>query len=154
MEYDITIERITSVKTLEQCASMYPAAYNAEPWNDNWTSETAAALLTCYYNTPGFLGWIAKRSNIIIGCAIGNIEPYYSGNIFILKEIFVSVGSQGSGVGSSLIAAMKEDLHKINIKMVILSTYRSIFDFYIKSGFQEMNGVGTMIYSLTPNFTN
>jgi aminoglycoside 6'-N-acetyltransferase I len=147
MECDITIEKITSVKTLEQCAGMYPAAYNAEPWNDNWTCETAAALLSCYYNTPGFSGWTAKRDDRIIGCAIGNIEPYYSGNIFILKEIFVSVSSHGTGAGSSLIAALKDDLHKINIKMVILSTYRSIFDFYVKSGFKEMDGVGTMIYS-------
>ena len=147
MEYEITIEKVRSVKELEQCARMYTAAYNCEPWNDNWTSETASALLTCYYNTPEFMGWLVKQDDRIIGCAIGNMEPYYSGNIFILKELFVAVGSQGSGVGSSLIVALKEDLQKINVKMIMLFTRRPIFNFYIKSGFVEMPDAGTMIYS-------
>ena len=147
MEYEITIEKVRSVKELEQCAGMYTAAYNCEPWNDNWTSETASALLTCYYNTPGFIGWITTRNGIIIGCAIGNIEPYYSGNIFILKEMFVSISSQGSGIGSGLLTAIKNDMEKIHVKSVMLFTRRSIFNFYARSGFKEMEEAGTMIYS-------
>jgi N-acetylglutamate synthase-like GNAT family acetyltransferase len=147
MEHEIIIERIRSLKTLEQCAEMYPAAYNAEPWNDNWTTETAKALLTCYYNTPNFIGWIALRNNMIIGCAIGNMEPYYSGNIFILKEMFIAVSAQGSGVGSRLIITMKEHMKKINVKTVMLFTLRPVFDFYIKSGFKEMEEAGTMVYT-------
>ena len=91
MNHNIIIEKTTSAEQIKQCAEFYPAAYNTEPWNDNWTIETATALLTCYYNTPKFMGWIALRDNVVVGCAIGNIEPYYSGDIFILKEIFVAV---------------------------------------------------------------
>jgi len=147
MKYEIVIEKAGSIKTLEQCAEMYTAAYNTVPWNDNWTCETAKALLNCYYNTPQFMGWIARQEDQIIGCAIGNIEPYYSGDIFILKEIFVSVSSQGLGVGRSLLAAIKEDLQKVNVKTVILFTRRSICDFYTESGFREMEEVVAMIYS-------
>ena len=151
MEHRIEIERIESIKKIEQCAEMYPAAYNSEPWNDNWTIETATALLTCYYNTPNFMGWVATHNDRIIGCAIGNIEPYFSGDIFILKEIFVAVGSQQSGIGSRVIATVKKDLQKLNIKMVMLFTIRPIFNFYEKSGFKQMEGVGTMIYSYQNN---
>jgi aminoglycoside 6'-N-acetyltransferase I len=147
MEHGIIIERVASVNILEQCAEMYPGAYNTEPWNDSWTSQTATALLTCYYHTPQFMGWIARQGNQIIGCAIGNVEPYYSGNIFILKEVFVAVNTQGLGVGSRLMASLKDDLQKVNIKMIILSTHRPIFNFYAKSGFKEMEGVGTMVYA-------
>ena len=147
MKHDIVIERIHSPEQIEQCARIYPSAYNAEPWNDSWTVETAKALLTCYYNTPGFEGWIARQNNIILGGTIGNVEPYYTGNIFILKEVFVSVNAQGTGIGARLLSAMKEDMKKLNIKMIILSTRKPIFDFYIKSGFKEMAGVGTMVYS-------
>lgn len=147
VKHNIVIERIRSIKQIEQSAEIYPGAYNTEPWNDNWTTETATALLTCYYNTPGFIGWIAKQNDKIIGCVIGNVEPYYSGNIFILKEVFVSVSSQETGVGSSLLTIMKNDLKKIDIKMVMLGTRRSIFQFYTKSGFKEMEDVGLMIYS-------
>jgi GNAT superfamily N-acetyltransferase len=148
MERQITIERIGSIEMLEQCAEIYPAAYNAEPWNDNWTTQTAKALLTCYYKTPNFMGWIARQNGIIIGCAIGNMEPYYSGNIFILKEMFVAVGTQGSGVGSRLIAVLKDHMNKINVKTVMLFTLRPVFDFYAKSGFKEMEEAGTMVYSI------
>ncbi|MEN0056132.1 MAG: GNAT family N-acetyltransferase [Mucilaginibacter sp.] len=141
------IESIKAIETLEQCAEIYPAAYNAEPWNDNWTTETAKALLTCYYCTPNFMGWVARRNGVIIGCAIGNMEPYYNGNIFILKELFVKVSAQGSGVGRSLIIVIKEEMKKIDIKTVMLFTRRPLFDFYIKSGFQEMEEAGTMVYA-------
>jgi ribosomal protein S18 acetylase RimI-like enzyme len=147
MNCNIIIARITSVQTLEQCAAIYPPAYNNEPWNDNWTYTTALALLTCYYNTPGFMGWVALQDDNVIGCAIGNIEPYYSGNIFILKEVFVAIDAQSSGVGSDLMAAMKETLETINIKMIILSTRTSIIDFYSKLGFTVMDDVSTMIYT-------
>ncbi|MES2376454.1 MAG: GNAT family N-acetyltransferase [Bacteroidota bacterium] len=147
MNPNIIIVKITSIQTLEQCAAIYPPAYNTEPWNDNWTYATALALLTCYYNTPDFMGWIALQDGKVVGCAIGNTEPYYSGNIFILKEVFVAVDAQGLGVGSDLMAAMKETLKTINIKMIILSTRTPIIDFYSKSGFKVMDDVRTMVYA-------
>ncbi|MDB5158369.1 MAG: Spermine/spermidine acetyltransferase [Mucilaginibacter sp.] len=145
MQHHIKIEKITSVKQIKKCAKFYPAAYNTEPWNDNWTYETATALLSCYYNTPKFVGWIAAIDEMIIGCAIGNIEPYYSGNIFILKELFVAVDAQNSGAGSSLLATVKNDMDEAGVKMTILFTRRPIVDFYTKSGFIEMEGVVAMI---------
>jgi aminoglycoside 6'-N-acetyltransferase I len=147
MEHNIIIHNIKAIEILEQCAEIYPAAYNAEPWNDNWTTQTAKALLTCYYNTPNFMGWAARRNGQIIGCAIGNMEPYYSGSIFILKELFVAVNCQGTGVGSGLIAVVKEEMKKLDIKIIMLFTRRPLFDFYIKSGFQEMIEAGTMVYA-------
>jgi aminoglycoside 6'-N-acetyltransferase I len=147
MNNNIIIAKITAVQTLEQCAAIYPPAYNTEPWNDNWTYATALALLTCYYNTPGFMGWIALQDGKVIGCAIGNIEPYYSGNIFILKEVFVAIDAQSSGVGSGLMAAMKQNLETINIKMIILSTRTPIVDFYSKARFKLMDDVRTMVYA-------
>ncbi|MGF7081240.1 GNAT family N-acetyltransferase [Mucilaginibacter sp. UYCu711] len=147
MNHNIIIVKITSVQTLERCAAIYPSAYNTEPWNDNWTYTTALALLTCYYNTPEFRGWVALQDGKIIGCAIGNIEPYYSGDIFILKEVFVAAEAQNLGVGRDLLATMKENLETINIKMIILSTRTPIIDFYSKSGFKVMDDVSTMVYA-------
>lgn len=145
MQQNIIIEKIVSASQVEQCATFYPEAYRAEPWDDNWTIETATALLTCYYNTPKFMGWIALRDNTIIGCAIGNIEPYYSGDIFILKEVFVAVDAQNSGAGSSLMAAVKKDTEEASIKMTILFTRTPIISFYERSGFKEMDGVVAMM---------
>jgi len=147
MNHNIIIEKITSAEQIKQCAEFYPAAYNTEPWNDNWTIETATALLTCYYSTPKFMGWIVLRDDVVIGCAIGNIEPYYSGDIFILKEIFVAADAQNSGAGSSLLAAVKKETEEAGINMTILFTRTPIVGFYERAGFKEMNGVVAMIHS-------
>jgi len=131
---------------LEQCAEVLMDAYNGPPWNDNWTAKKAIELLTCYYDTPRFMGWVAKAGNEIVGAGIGNSEPYYSGDIFYVKEMFVSVQSQKAGVGRHLIAAMKEDLGLMGIRTMMLFTSKDIFNFYIKSGFREMKERTTMIY--------
>jgi len=141
------IERITSVEILKQCAEVLSEAYNGPPWNERWTTGTAEAVLTCYYNSPEFMGWKATSDNKIIGCGVGNIEPYYSGSVFYLRDLFVSVRSQKTGVGSCLVAAMKEDLAIIGIKTIILFTNRAIFDFYLKCGFNEMAGMSLMNYT-------
>ena len=91
---DIKIERIESIQTLEKCAELLAEVYNAEPWNDNWTKKKALEKLTCFYNSPKFLGWMAIQKNILLGYCVGNIEPYYTGDYFYLKEMFVSVQSQ------------------------------------------------------------
>ncbi|HEY4194672.1 MAG TPA: GNAT family N-acetyltransferase [Mucilaginibacter sp.] len=151
MENEIRIERITSIEMFEQCTELFMEAFKRAPWNDNWTKETAAALLTCYYNTPQFMGWVATSANRIIGCGSGNVEPHYSGEIFYLRELFVSIQSQKSGVGKRLMAALKEDLQLIGIKTIILFTGKTIFDFYTKSGFKEMDEIVMMIYSDNDN---
>ena len=147
MEYEIKIERITSIEILEPCAEVLMDAYNCAPWNDSWTREKAVELLTCYYDTPRFMGWVAQSGSVTIGAGIGNIEPYYSGDIFYLKEMFVSTRSQKAGAGRRLIAAMKEDLQMMDIRTIMLFTSKEIVDFYAKSSFREMEGRTTMIYS-------
>jgi len=130
----------------EQCAEVLMDAYNRPPWNDNWNKEAAIALLTCYYNSPEFMGWIAIAGKNIIGCGVGNIEPYYKGDIFYLKELFVAARYQQKGLGKRLVAAMKQDLAVADVKTVILLTSDAVFNFYTKCGFSEMEERRIMIY--------
>jgi aminoglycoside 6'-N-acetyltransferase I len=151
MTGEIKIERILSVEMFGQCAEVLMDAYNRPPWNDNWNKEVATALLTCYYNSPEFMGWTAAAGNKIVGCGVGNIEPYYNGNIFYLKELFVAPQYQNQGVGKRLIAAMKQDWAVAGVKTVILLTSDAIFNFYTKCGFSEMEERRIMIYSDNDN---
>ncbi|MCT7982946.1 GNAT family N-acetyltransferase [Laspinema sp. A4] len=140
------IEKIESIQSLEKCAELLMEAYNAEPWNDQWTKEKAWEKLTCFYNSPKFLGWMAIRDNNLLGACLGNIEPYYIGDYFYLKEMFVSVHCQRQGVGSKLMAALKNHLEIIDIKTIILFTSKDgfPFDFYQKNDFNIMEGMCMM----------
>ncbi len=148
---NIKIERIESIETLDKCAELLAEVYNSEPWNDRWTKEKALEKLTCFYNSPKFLGWMAMEDNILLGCCIGNIEPYYTGDYFYLKEMFVSVQSQRKGVGSGLMASLKEDLETMDIKTIILFTSQEgfPFDFYQKVDFKLMKGMCMMHFGPT-----
>ncbi|MGB3692240.1 MAG: GNAT family N-acetyltransferase [Spirulinaceae cyanobacterium] len=148
---DIKISKIESIQTLEKCSESLVSAYNGEPWHDNWTKEKALEKLTCFYNSPKFLGWMAMQEDKLLGCCVGNIEPYYIGDYFYLKEMFVSVQSQRMGVGSKLMASLKGYLETIGIETIILFTSKEAFpfDFYQKTGFKEMKGMRMMYFGQT-----
>lgn len=143
---NIRIERIESPEILEKCAEILVDAYNSEPWNDSWTKEKALEKLTCFYNSPKFLGWMAFQENDLIGCSVGNIEPYYTGDYFYLKEMFVSFQSQKNGIGTRLLVSIQEHLETIDVKTIILFTGKDFFpfDFYLKHGFNEMEEMRMM----------
>ncbi len=143
---ELHIEKINSIQTLEKCAELLVEAYNAPPWNDNWTKAKALEKLTCFYHSPQFFGWTARQDTHLLGCCVGNIEPYFSGDYFYLKEMFVSVHAQRKGVGFRLMAVLKGYLETVDIQTIILFTSRDVFpfDFYLKNGFREMEGMRMM----------
>lgn len=137
---NFVIEKINSKLSLDKCAEILVDAYNSEPWNDSWTKEKALEKLICYFNSPKFIGWAALSEGEIVGCVVGNIEPYFTGDYYYLKEMFVAPKAQKKGVGAQLMNAVKTHLTTINIDTIILFTGKDFFpfDFYLKSGFNEM----------------
>lgn len=145
----MTLKKITSEKELQACAEILVDAYNAEPWNDNWTYDKALEKLSCFFHSPKFHGWMAFENDQLSGCCVGNIEPYFSGDYFYLKEMFVLNTSQKKGIGKALMLHVQEFLSGIHIDTVILFTAKDFFpfDFYLKSGFTEMEGMRMMSFS-------
>lgn len=143
----ITIKRIESESILSNCAAILVDAYNGEPWQDRWTQEKALEKLNCFYHSPKFLGWLAYLDNQLVGCSVGNIEPYFTGDYFYLKEMFVARAAQGKGVGAALLKSIKQYLASADIETIILFTAKGKgypFDFYQKKGFAEMEGMRMM----------
>lgn len=145
------IKKIESHDVLESCAQILVDAYNGEPWNDNWTIEKALEKLCCFYNSPKFIGLQALVDGKLVGCCIGNIEPYYTGDYYYLKEMFVSPAFQKQGIGHYLMEEIKAELSKLGIETIILFTGKGLFpyDFYLKSGFAEMEEMRMMSFGKT-----
>jgi len=143
---NLKIGRIESIQVLGHCAEILMDAYNSEPWNDSWTKEKALEKLTCFYNSPKFFGWTAIQDDKVLGCCVGNIEPYYTGDYFYLKEMFVYHHLQKKGIGARLMFTLKEHLATIDIKTIILFTGKDFFpfDFYVKTGFSVMEDMRMM----------
>ena len=145
------VEKIKSNVILDRCAEILVDAYNSEPWNDKWTKEKALEKLTCFYDSPKFIGWTAWQDDKLLGCCVGNIEPYYLGDYFYLKEMFVYRQSQKKGVGRQLITTLKGHLVTIDIRTIILFTGKNFFpfDFYLKAGFNVMEDMRMMNFGQT-----
>ncbi|MBL7774937.1 MAG: GNAT family N-acetyltransferase [Saprospiraceae bacterium] len=150
MPTPLTIQRIESPDQLPACAQVLVDAYNSEPWNDAWTPEKALEKLQCFYQSPKFLGWMAyDEGDQLLGATVGNIEPYFSGDYFYLKEMFIAPKAQRQGVGSALFGAVKSHLDSEGIDMMILFTSNQgfPFDFWQRTGFQEMEGMRMLFFA-------
>jgi GNAT superfamily N-acetyltransferase len=146
---NIRIEYINNEQQLSACAELLTQAYNAPPWNDNWTTAKALEKLTCFYNSPRHLGIMVYDGEVLLGCCVGNVEPYYTGDYFYLKEMFVPAAKQRNGTGAILMQALKEQLTAMGIGTIILFTGADFFPFtfYRKHGFDVMQGMCMMHYN-------
>ena len=121
---------------LDECAYLFMTAFNAEPWNDEYTLDTAKKQLAWHLEVPGCLGLVAVKDGIV-AFAIGYREPTDVGDVFHLSIFCVRPDAQRTGVGSRLLWRLEERLRDIEIKTVYLGTRKGTpaEDFYRKNGY-------------------
>lgn len=122
---------------LKECSIVYIETFNREPWNDNWNEIMSYKRLKDIYDTPGFLGIGVFDHDQLKGAVLGNIEQWYEGCMYNLKEMFVNQGNKRSGIGSYLIVELEKRIKELGVNSITLFTSRSNLTdkFYIKSGF-------------------
>jgi aminoglycoside 6'-N-acetyltransferase I len=135
-----TVVPITT-DNLEQCIELYIKVFNSEPWNENWTYETAKERLTDLLHTPKFTGFFWKNNETPIGFIAGNSKKTYQGITFYLAELCINNEIQGKGYGSKLLQFLEEELQKKNIKSIYLLTSNGGLaeNFYRKNGYVVNN---------------
>ena len=74
---------------LEELAKLMVSVYNAPPWNNKWTAETAMESLTDISDFPKFFGNVIVDGNKIIGAIIGHIRRYATESTFYIDEFFI-----------------------------------------------------------------
>ena len=132
------VERIETLSEdhIDECAHLVVATFNAEPWNDNWTLDTAMKELTWTLEVPGFVG-LVSITNEVVAFATGYREPDDERDVFYLKTFCVKPEAQGTGVGSRLIGYLKEHLGESGVNTIYLITRKGApaEDFYRKNGY-------------------
>lgn len=124
-----------------QCVDTFINVFNQDPWNDEWSTDTAYRYLIDFTNTPGFTGVVAVDEEEMIGFIFGASKHWWSGKEFFINEMCVSVQKQKTGVGSALMRFLIEKLESDEISNVTLLTDRGIPAevFYKKNGFTEID---------------
>jgi ribosomal protein S18 acetylase RimI-like enzyme len=131
---------------INEIAEIYVDAFNCEPWNDEWTIESASKRISQMMNCEGFDGLIVCEDEKILGMILGNHEHYYNGMHFHIKEFCVDLNLRGKGVGAQLIEEFTQRLKYKGIDEIILCTSRGDVTegFYRKHGFKSFEGMVMM----------
>jgi aminoglycoside 6'-N-acetyltransferase I len=132
-------ERIEEFKAghLDECAHLAVATFNAGPWNDEWTFDTAKRELAWTMEVPGFAGLVLLDERVV-AFATGYREPDDRREVFFLRTLCVRPESQGTGVGSRLIGHLEEHLGESGVNTIYLITHKGIpaERFYRKHGYE------------------
>ncbi|WP_438315607.1 GNAT family N-acetyltransferase [Sporosarcina sp. FA9] len=132
--------RLFEENDLLKCTRLFINVFNEEPWNDNWSEGVAKQYLLDYTNTPGFMGILAVKEEVIIGFIFGAHKVWWSGNEFFINEMCVSTEIQKTGIGSILLNYLLKKLDSEKVSNLSLLTDRGIpaEAFYKKNGFMEI----------------
>ena len=131
---------------IKECAPLLMEAYNAEPWNDQWTLDRAFERLNYGFLSPNFFGLAAIRNDRVIACLFGNFEPNDKGDFFYLRDMMVADQERRTGLGSMLLDSLKKHLEIVGVKSVLMLTHNSYHTvpFYQKNGFQFLDEMRIM----------
>ena len=123
---------------LAALAAMYVETFNAPPWNDAWSQETAEIRLRQMAEAKTFYGICAFEGEMLCGMIFGFAEQFYDGVLFEIKEFCVKNTSRGNGIGSAIYREFEKRLRERNIKETMLMTLRgnATEHFYEKNGFE------------------
>lgn len=103
-------------------AKLFVSVFNSEPWNDNWTEETAVLRLENMMRTNTFIGKALYSENELKGFIFGQKEYYFNGIHFQIQEFCVKQIEQGKGFGKLLLQSLKEELTRIDVVNIYLIT--------------------------------
>lgn len=136
---------------IKEIAEIYVDAFNSQPWNDEWTINSASRRISQMINCEGFDGLVAYEDEKLIGMILGNYEYYYNGIHFNIKEFCVDFKLRGNGIGSRLIEEFITILKNNGINEIILVTSRTdgTEGFYQKHGFDVSEGMVVMGKEIT-----
>lgn len=123
---------------LNESAKLFVETFSKEPWNEPWSFESAKKRLNDVILTPGFKGAILKEDEKIEGVILGNLEQWYDGEHFCVKEFFVDSSSQGKGTGKKLLNALENMLMESEVGLVHFWTMKGSTAevFYNKRGYE------------------
>ena len=147
----ISIEFFSS-DDLEEGARLYRTVFNEPPWNDDWTIETARTRLAQVIETPGYRGCSATLDENLVGLVMGNLEQWYTGNHFYLKEMCVHPFQQRCGIGTMLMEYLLEELQSEDVEQVYLLTMQEspARTFYEDNAFSLDEQMGVQSLQLEP----
>jgi GNAT superfamily N-acetyltransferase len=130
---------------LAPAVEVFIEVFNAEPWNDRWTIDTATKRLSDLMSVPGFEGAALLVGGTLTAFAGGYRQRWWDGSDhFYLAEMAVRSENQRSGYGTRLLATFLDGLHGVTQDYLLTATDSPAAIFYHRAGFRPAHRQGLM----------
>jgi len=123
----------------EACTRLLIETYNAPPWSDAWTTETASNYISEFTQHSRFLGFVITVNSSIVGVAFLREKTWIDSNELYVDEFYISPYHQGKGLGKALFAQIEDYAKEKGLASITLLTdkRKPSFQFYQKSGMKQ-----------------
>lgn len=130
------------------CAQELIAAFREEPWNEVWTYDQAYTRIDEIMSAKVSRGFVCMDGDQCISMLCGRIMTYQDQKLFYIDEFSVHPAYQRQGVGSRMLAFLREELRRepqpiSHISLITERGFPSV-PFYEKNGFVELTNELTM----------
>jgi len=130
------------------CAQELMAAFAGEPWCESWAHDQALTRIDEIMSARVSRGIVCMDGDRCVSMLCGRIMTYQDQKLFYIDEFSVHPAYQHQGVGSRMLAFLREELKKEPqpISHMSLITERGFpsVAFYEKNGFVELQNELTM----------
>ena len=130
------------------CAHELISAFGEEPWCEEWTFEQACTRIDEIMSGRVSRGCVCMDGDQCVAMLCGRIMTYQDQKLFYIDEFSVHPAYQRQGVGSRMLAFLREELktEPQPISHMSLITERGFpsVAFYEKNGFVELKNELTM----------
>lgn len=129
---------------VSDCVDLYQKVYAQAPWNESWKStKPISEFFHNHLINNYFVGYVAKRGTEIVGVSIGFTKPWIGGMEYYIDEFFIDTDCHRQGVGSKLMAYIKEECRLHQHSAIILNTHQGFPAqfFYERNGFSVEKGL-------------
>ena len=127
---------------LPQMAQLYKAAFQGEPWNDNWSDTEQLneyiKEISCGYRALNYGLFINGELKAL---SIGMIRHWWEGTNYNIEEFCVAPEMHGQGVGSRFMSMIETDVRSRGLCGIFLQTDndKPSYGFYHKNGFFDLD---------------
>ena len=113
--------------------------YNAPPWNDAWTTETASNYISEFSQYARFIGFVAELDGSIVGVAFLREKTWIDSSELYIDEFYISPHQQGKGLGKALFSHIETYAKERGLSSITLLTgkQKPAFHFYQKCGMKQ-----------------
>lgn len=130
------------------CAQELIAAFAVEPWCESWTHDQALTRIDEIMSARVSRGFVCMEGERCVSMLCGRIMSYQEQKLFYIDEFSVQPDVRRQGIGSRMLAFLREELKKEPqpISHMSLITERGFpsVAFYEKNGFVELKNELTM----------